>query len=100
MAEWRYTLKNGKALREAIEDEDFAAVLDNLAKCCTEIYDKFPDEYWQYDDDIEDISNQMDNLENYEDYDMTYEDVEDEINYLLSNFYDLCDGLRIWVELF
>jgi len=101
MAKWKYTLKNGEALRKAIYDEDSRAVLDTLAKCCAEVYDHFPDEYdeYQYNEDIEDISNQLDNLENYADYDMSYEDVEDEINYLLTKFYDLCDYLRIWVAL-
>jgi len=100
MGQWKYTLKNGKALRAAIgEGDDYGKVLDALAACLKEINAKFPDDYEDYEleEDLEDIENQRDNLENYADYDMTYEDVEDEINYLLDRFYDLCDGLRIWV---
>ena len=99
MGRWIYTLKSGEALRNAIEDDDYDKVLDLLAVCLKEINAKFPDDYEDYEleDDLEDIENQRDNLENYADYDMTYEDVEDEINYLLDKFYDLCDGLRVWV---
>lgn len=100
MGQWQYTLKNGKALRAAIgEEDDYGKVLDALAACLKEINAKFPDDYEDYEleEDLDDIENQRDNLENYADYDMTYEDVEDEINYLLDRFYDLCDGLRIWV---
>jgi len=102
MAQWKYKLRNGKALRDAIEaDEDYDKVLDLLIACLKEINAKFPDRYDSSDleTDIDDIENQRDNLENYEDYDMTFEDVQDEINYLLNDFYDLCDALRVWVSL-
>ena len=102
MAQWKYTLKNGKALRAAIQDEDdYGKVLDLLAACLKEINAKFPDDYEEYEleEDLEDIENQRDNLENYAEYDMTFDDVEEEINYLLDKFYDLCDALRVWVGL-
>lgn len=100
MAQWKYTLKNGRALKDAISEDDDYSVLDILAACLKEINAKFPDDYEEYEleEDLDDIENQRDNLENYEDYDMTYEDVEDEINYLLNEFYDLCDALRVWVD--
>lgn len=102
MAQWKYTLKNGKALRDAIEDgDDYGKVLDLLAACLKEINAKFPDNYEDYslEEDLDDIENQKDNLENYEEYGMTFDDVEEEINYLLDKFYDLCDALRVWVGL-
>ena len=101
MAKWKYTLKNGKALRDAINKASNEDTLEALRKCYEEIHEAMPDEYTEEDlyRDIEDIENQLDNCENYEDYDMTEDDVQDEVNYLLSHFYDLCDGLRIWVDL-
>lgn len=101
MAKWRYILKNGKALRDAINKDSNEETLEALRKCYEEIHEAMPDEYTEEDlyRDIDEIENQLDNCENYEDYDMTEDDVQDEVNYLLSNFYDLCDGLRIWVEL-
>ena len=101
MARWRYTLKTGKELREVLQEDNCEKTLNVLDKCWREIYDALPDEYDEDDlaNDLANIENELDNVENYESYDMTYEDVEDNINYLLSEFYDFCDNMRIWVEL-
>lgn len=98
---WVYTLKNGKALRQAIADEDQLGILTVLRDCWEEIHERFPEEYDEDDlsDELEDIDNEIDNLDNYEEYDMTYEDIEDNINYLLGNLYDFCDAFNIWVAL-
>ena len=76
-------------------------VLKYLEKAWREINKQFPEDYEEdeLNDDIADIENERDNLYNYEDYDMTIEDVEENINYLLSNFYDYCDNMGIWVEM-
>lgn len=101
MADWKYKLKNGKALRSAIDSEDYEAVLDALVDCWNELHRRFPDDYDEQDlnDDLDDIENERDNLENYEDYDMAFEDVEDNINYILNNLYDFCDYKRVWIEI-
>ena len=101
MANWKYKLKSGKALRDAIDAEDNVETLNALRACFEEIHRAMPDMYDEDDleDDINEIENQLDNCENYADYDMTYDDIEDEINYMLNGFYDLCDSYRIWVGL-
>jgi len=101
MAEWKYTLKHGKALRHAIRSDNMGRVLELLKDCYDEIHRKFPEEYDEDDlqDDLDEIENEEDNLENYEEYGMEYEDVEDNVNYILNNFYDLCDALRVWAEI-
>lgn len=98
---WNYTLKCGKALRQAIDDENPAEILTILQQAWTEIHQNFPDEYDENDleSDLDDIENELDNVENYEDYDMTYEDVEDNIDYMLNNLYDFCDSFSIWVDM-
>lgn len=100
-AEWKYKLKSGPELRTAINEENYANVLNCLEKAWREINKQFPDEYEDYelDNDLEDIENERDNLLNYEDYDLTIDEVEDNINYLLTNFYDYCDATGIWIEL-
>lgn len=92
MARWRYTLKFGEALRNAIHDEDYEAVLDALVACFTELHKALPEDYDEYEleNDLEDITIIKENMEDGD-------DVEDDINYELSDFYDLCDGLRVWV---
>ena len=101
MNRWKHILKNGKNLREAINDDDNVQTLEALKECYKEINRIMLPAF--DDDDLEnilsEIDNQLDNCENYEDYDMTEDDVQDEINYMLRQFYDLCDYLRIWVDL-
>lgn len=101
MGNWRYTLVKGEALREYISNEDQENVLDTLKECYKEIHQNFPSEFEDYEleDVIDDIDNEKDNIENYEDYGLTEDDVRENIDYLLGNFYDLCDALRIWISL-
>lgn len=92
MARWKYTLKSGSALREAIDNEDAEQVVKCLLLCYKELLDKLVGEdrkgfMW----DIEDTINVL----------TLYEldpDDEDNINYYLEEFYDLCDELRAWIE--
>lgn len=101
MGRWTYKLMAGKQLRQAISDDDMTATLDALKECWKEINKAIPDVYDADDleDNLEELDNQLDNCKNYEDYSMTEDDVQDEINYMLRQFYDLCDDLRIWVDL-
>lgn len=98
---WVYTLKAGKPLRAAVNSEDYEAVIEQLKSCWREINREFPEQFDEYDldDVLEELDNERDNVLNYEEYDMTYEDVEDNINYQLSNLYDFCDAFNIWVEI-
>lgn len=98
---WKIELVSGPALKDAVRNDDMELTLDCLADCWREINEKMPDIYEDDDleKDLEEIENQRDNLENYDEYGMSYEDVEDEINYLLNEFYDFCDNTRIWVGL-
>jgi len=101
MANWKYRLKVGSDLREAISDENYEDVLKYLEKAWREINKQFPEDYEEdeLNEDIADIENERDNLLNYEDYDMKMEDVEENINYLLTNLYDYCDNMGIWIEI-
>lgn len=97
MKKWKYTLKNGIALREAIDKEDMKRVLEILLDCYDEIMNYFvkegytepEDRNYEYENYTEDIIMEL----NSEEYD------EDLINWLLSEFYDLCDIYNIWVAL-
>lgn len=101
MRKWKYKLITGKALREAISEDSNEATLAALKTCYKEIHRAMPD--WYDEDDLEndcaEIDNQLDNCENYFDYDMTEDDVQDEINYMLRRFYDFCDDNSIWIGL-
>ena len=98
MREWKYTLKNGKILREAINEENYEKVLKTLKECYTEILDFFvkeglteiedrDDEYEEYVENIDILLDDVDTIE------------EDDINYELSLLYEMCDNTNIWIEL-
>lgn len=101
MKRWKYTLIAGKNLREAIHYDSNVETLLALKKCYEEIHKVIPKLYNEDElkNDIEEIENQLDNCENYKDYDMTEDDVQKEINYMLRDFYDFCDTNNIWVGL-
>lgn len=82
---WRYTCKNGKALRDAIELEDCAMVLDALLNCYYEIEHNCMIECEEYIDEVKDM------------LDGDYDD--DDVNCVLREFYDLCDNYDIWVAI-
>ena len=107
-AEWRHELISGTELRKALEDfDDFdiktaIPALDALIKACDEAkqyvdeYDAkqlegIKDEVMSHRDTISDSNFDEDEYENYE--------PQEEIDYLLDQFYDICDANKIWVKL-
>ena len=98
MKNWDYTLKNSLQLRQAIKEEDYIKILLTLKKCYNEILDYFisvglteledkDDEYEEYTENIDFLLQDIDNVE------------DEDIDYELSNFYDLCDNTNIWIKL-
>ena len=88
MAQWNYTLKWGKQLREAICAEDEELIVRCLIACYRELLNKLSDEDKEWRRfDIEDT---IFNLEHFDEG----EDVDDYLDY----FYDLCDDMRAWIE--
>ena len=91
MANWNYTCKKGKALRNAIDGENTVKVLKALISCYEEIRSMLTEDDSLYDSDIEvsiyDIQDRL-NGGGTE---------EDDVDILLEEFYDLCDEVRIWV---
>lgn len=86
---WSYTIKSGAKLRRAIEDEDYEAVKEALIDCYSELFNEGlidEDDYDRWTSDIEFL-------------DSDSEDAEDEFDYELNDFYDLCDNLNVWVAL-
>ena len=91
MAKWNYTLHWGKQLRKAIKDEDTEMIVKCLIACYRELLNKLSDEDRDWKEfDIED------GIECLESYDG---DDEDEIDYYLAEFYDICDDVGAWVAI-
>lgn len=87
---WNYTLKSGKALRTAIDKEDYTALKSALGAAYKEINKALPEDF-----DEDELKEKLTDLE-FLDLDS---DAEEDWNYELSEFYDLCDALRIWVSI-
>lgn len=93
MSKWNYTIDSGKALHDAINQSDEQLTVKCLLACYKELYDKLNDEDkgWRgYD--IEDT------IEILTYYNADPDD-EDDIDYYLEEFYNLCDELRAWITL-
>lgn len=103
MANWKYRLRTGKCLRQAIDMEDYEKVVANLKECYQELYRTVPDGMFD-GDDLEEAFEELDYIEGtvwsfYNEDDMVEEDeVLSEIDYHLGEFYTLCDNLGVWVE--
>ena len=87
MAKWKYTLRFGKNLREAIDEGSVEAVVKCLIACYRELQIKLSDEDKELVEfDIEDA---IFNLENF--------DMDEDVDDYLECFYDLCDDVRAWI---
>ena len=84
---WNYTLKCGKALRDAIKAEDIPEIFNQLKRAYQELLAKGLIDEYDYEEYTEDFE--------------FYSDEEDEetVDYELGDFYDLCDNLGVWVAL-
>lgn len=86
---WKYDLNRSIAtrLRSAIRNEDAEGVKDALLDACESL--KRLDKDFKYD------------MKNIEDelslHDPDEDDFMESIDYILDNFYDICDDNRIWI---
>lgn len=90
MAYWKRTCDDFKKVRELIEEEDNIGILTELSEICNKLAEG--DEDWE--NDFEDLAEEI-SIAIYDEDDMSNEDVD----YYLSEFYDLCDAARIWLGL-
>jgi hypothetical protein len=93
MAQWNYTIHFGKQLREAIEAEDTRMVVRCLIACYRELLNKLSDEDrewkgWSIEDSIEVLSLYASDP-----------DDDDNVDYYLDEFYDICDDVRAWIAI-
>ena len=90
---WKYRIHKGSALREAIDNEDAEQTVKCLLFCYKELYRKLSEEDKEWKGmDIEDT---IEILTLY----VVDPDDEDDINYYLTEFYDICDDVGAWIEI-
>lgn len=89
MKRWKHTLTSGLSLRNSINKADSSSIINSLYSCYREMVNKSiidEDDFDYYTQDLE-FYLDSDDIE------------EDDINCLLSDFYDLCDSLEVWVSI-
>lgn len=92
--EWIYTLKSGPAIRRAVEDGDLLETLNALKDGYDELLYRGTVDDDECDDLLDDIDYLIDDIQ--ED---PQGDYEDDVDYQLSEFYDLCDNIGVWIPL-
>ena len=103
MSKWEYDLKTmGKNLRDYINEGDSSkehceTILDQIICCCNYLLENLTndDRNW-YEIDLEELIQDCDDTRYYLDED-DYESNEDNINDVLTTFYNLMDSMRVWV---
>ena len=90
MARWTKRCNEFVDVRELIDAEDYNGILKKLSEIC----DKYANENWDYADDF--LNLKEDDIDLWVDDD---EVDEDTIDWIISEFYDLCDASGVWLEL-
>ena len=93
MANWNYTIRSGKALREAIDEGDSALVVSRLLQCYRELLNKLSDEDKAWKGNA--LEDTIEVLALY----VIDPDDEDNVDYYLEEFYDICDDVRAWITI-
>ena len=97
MAVWTAKMETERAhaLREAIDNEDANEVLTALVGACQWICDFLEAKGEEDCGSYRETEDLIDNAQCY----IGDEDIdEDDVNELLDEFFDICDGERIWVD--
>lgn len=86
---WNYEIAKDTALglRDAIENEDGLAIAAMIQTVYQEMMDLIPEDIIS-DEELQDYIDEIDGIDIGD---------EEEVNYQLSNLYDLCDNLGIWI---
>ena len=88
MSKWVKTCEEFVIVREAIDREDYNAIMHGLLAICK----KYAEEDWEWK---EEFGRMAEELEIDVDDDLDEETVE----YYLNDFYNLCDAARVWCEI-
>lgn len=89
---WICTLEAGIELREKIDKGNPKEILEMLKVAWSEIHNKIPDDYDDYD-----LERDLENIDDVLEYGDEIE--EDDVDMLLTDLYDFCDNMRIWVAI-
>jgi len=108
MAKWNYKLEEeGLKLRELTFTSKEAETIEQIEVCCRSLLKQLTNKDKEYyEDKIEDLLNliagEADTIRNNPDEitkEWDFKDIEELVNSRLSEFYDICDDCRCWVQM-
>ena len=97
MANWNKTCKEFKRIREMIYDDcGSKEIASELVKIC----EKYAGLEWDFAEEFEDLALEIGCAIQDGEFDWDEdEDNEENFNYYLNEFYDLCDCARVWLDI-
>lgn len=84
---WVMTCTEFKGVRKAIEDENSKLIISQLIAIC----DKYAKKEWDFAENYEEMAEELREVD-------VDELEEDDVNFYLHDFYDLCDSARVWLD--
>lgn len=104
MLEWKYRLEyEGKTLRSLINKEEtmenIIAIYNQIILCLEHLKNRLrEDDKEEYEYDIESMIEDLQcACPDMEDNSLVYKEEQDNLNYYLGDFYDMCDSARVWI---
>lgn len=86
MTRWIKKCMEFEGVRQAIDDGNNPLILRQLIAIC----DKYAKQNWDFAEDYEKLRDDISEMD-------IEEADDDEINFTLDEFYDLCDNARVWL---
>ena len=84
---WTKKCEEWKEVRQMIEEGDTSGIMKSMLEICK----KYAEQKWDFADDFERM---VEDLEVVVDDDID----DEEVDYYLDDFYDLCDYAGVWLE--
>jgi len=85
---WVMTCTEFKGVRKAIEDGNIKLIIPQLIAIC----EKYAKKEWDFAENYEDMAEELREVD-------VDELEEDDVNFYLHDFYDLCDSARVWLDI-
>ena len=85
---WVMTCTEFKGVRKAIDDGNIELIIPQLIAIC----EKYAKKKWDFAEDYERMAEDLKEID--------IEDLEeDDVDFYLHDFYDLCDSARVWLDI-
>ena len=85
---WVMTCTEFKGVRKAIEDGNIKLIIPQLITIC----EKYAKKEWDFAENYEEMAEELREVD-------VDELEDDDVDFYLHDFYDLCDSARVWLDI-